>query len=81
MARKFAEIATVGEAAELGLRVFEGYSAHPEGAFVIDVAGFDWNCPQHITERHTLDDLRPSIQPLHDLIAERVVEFKTLKRN
>ncbi|HEX4874962.1 MAG TPA: pyridoxamine 5'-phosphate oxidase family protein, partial [Sphingorhabdus sp.] len=29
------------------------YSATPERAFVIDVVGFDWNCPQHITPRFT----------------------------
>ena len=25
--------------------------------FVIDVEGFDWNCPQHITPRYTADEL------------------------
>lgn len=25
------------------------YAARPERAFLIDVVGFDWNCPQHIT--------------------------------
>jgi len=65
-----ARVATVDEAEALGLKVADGYRAHPERAFVIDVAGFDWNCPQHITERYTLEDLRSSIQPLHDRIAE-----------
>lgn len=35
----------------------EGYSAAPEGAFVIDVVAFDWNCPQHITPRWTAQDI------------------------
>lgn len=25
--------------------------------FVIEVEGFDWNCPQHITPRYTADEL------------------------
>ncbi len=24
---------------------------------VIDVEAFDWNCPQHITPRYTLDEI------------------------
>lgn len=28
-----------------------GYRAAAERAFLIDVVGFDWNCPQHITPR------------------------------
>lgn len=35
----------------------EGYSAIPEGAFVINVVAFDWNCPQHITPRWTAQDI------------------------
>ena len=29
------------------------YRAHVERIVVIDVAAFDWNCPQHITRRYT----------------------------
>ncbi|QLC25738.1 pyridoxamine 5'-phosphate oxidase family protein [Parasphingopyxis algicola] len=29
------------------------YKAIPERAYLIDVIGFDWNCPQHITPRFT----------------------------
>ena len=28
-----------------------GYEAAPERALIINVVGFDWNCPQHITPR------------------------------
>lgn len=30
-----------------------GYRARIERVAYIDVAAFDWNCPQHITQRHT----------------------------
>jgi hypothetical protein len=40
------------------------YAAQPERAFLIDVIGFDWNCPQHITPRFTKDEIRRNNQPL-----------------
>jgi predicted pyridoxine 5'-phosphate oxidase superfamily flavin-nucleotide-binding protein len=30
-----------------------GYKARVERVVMIDVAAFDWNCPQHITQRYT----------------------------
>ena len=32
------------------------YRAHVERIVVIDVAAFDWNCPQHITRRYTEEE-------------------------
>jgi hypothetical protein len=32
------------------------YKADPQRFFVIDVVGYDWNCPQHITPRFTADE-------------------------
>ncbi|MEZ5710031.1 MAG: pyridoxamine 5'-phosphate oxidase family protein [Blastomonas sp.] len=34
-----------------------GYAATPEGAVIIDVVAFDWNCPQHITRRWTAEEI------------------------
>jgi hypothetical protein len=31
---------------------------------VIDVAGFDWNCPQHITQRFSAAQLEAAQAPL-----------------
>lgn len=36
------------------------YAAKPERAVVIAVAAFDWNCPQHLPERYTLEELEPA---------------------
>lgn len=36
----------------------ESYRARPERAVVISVAAFDWNCPQHIPQRYTLDEFQ-----------------------
>ena len=34
-----------------------GYRARVERIVLIDVSAFDWNCPQHITQRYTEQDL------------------------
>lgn len=39
------------------------YRARIERGVLIAVAGFDWNCPQHITPRHTLADMRAMAPP------------------
>jgi len=40
------------------------YRARPERAVVIAVEAFDWNCPQHIPQRFTLEELEPQLAPL-----------------
>lgn len=47
-----------------------GYRARIERAIVIDVEGFDWNCPQHITARYSEAELAPVIAPLQERIRE-----------
>ncbi|MBB6123708.1 hypothetical protein FHS92_001437 [Sphingobium subterraneum] len=58
------------------------YAAVPERAFVIDIVGFDWNCPQHITPRFTEADIARATQPLLQELARlraRVAELEELK--
>ena len=45
------------------------YAAEPERAFIIEIVGFDWNCPQHITPRFTEAEVKRGTQPLLDEIA------------
>jgi ferredoxin-NADP reductase/predicted pyridoxine 5'-phosphate oxidase superfamily flavin-nucleotide-binding protein len=54
----------------------DGYPAQVERGFIIEVVGFDWNCPQHITPRYSeaqIDDQLASLQDenrrLKDLLA------------
>jgi predicted pyridoxine 5'-phosphate oxidase superfamily flavin-nucleotide-binding protein len=46
------------------------YRARVERVALIDVAAFDWNCPQHITQRYTLAQVEAAAQPLRERIAE-----------
>jgi predicted pyridoxine 5'-phosphate oxidase superfamily flavin-nucleotide-binding protein len=56
------------------------YRAKVERAFVIDVEAFDWNCPQHITPRYTLEELEPAIGALKARIAELEAELARAKQ-
>ena len=47
-----------------------GYRARIERVALIDVVAFDWNCPQHITQRFTLDEVEAAARPLRERIAE-----------
>jgi predicted pyridoxine 5'-phosphate oxidase superfamily flavin-nucleotide-binding protein len=47
-----------------------GYAAHVERVAIVDVSAFDWNCPQHITPRYTVDEIEAAARPLHARIAE-----------
>lgn len=40
------------------------YAARLERAVVITVAAFDWNCPQHIPQRLTLEEFQEHLAPL-----------------
>jgi predicted pyridoxine 5'-phosphate oxidase superfamily flavin-nucleotide-binding protein len=41
-----------------------------ERVFFIDVVGFNWNCPQHITPRYTAAEVEKAVEPLKRRIAE-----------
>ena len=55
-----AQIST--DPADLASVAIEG--PEPERAFLIDVIGFDWNCPQHITRRFTEAEIAEATRPL-----------------
>jgi predicted pyridoxine 5'-phosphate oxidase superfamily flavin-nucleotide-binding protein len=41
-----------------------GYKAVVERSVLIHVAGFDWNCQQHITPRWTEEELAEALNPI-----------------
>lgn len=48
----------------------EGYGADIERGILIGLEGFEWNCPQHITERFTLADVETATEALRARIAD-----------
>jgi len=57
----------------------DGYKAMAERAYVIDVIGFDWNCPQHITQRFTEAEIAAAIQPLNAELNQLRAEVESLR--
>jgi len=55
------------------------YKARPERAVVITVAALDWNCPQHIPERYTLEELEPALSQLRSELHRLRAENAALK--
>lgn len=47
-----------------------GYRARPQRAMTIEVAGFDWNCPQHIPLRFDAEDVQSALDERDRRIAE-----------
>lgn len=57
-----------------------GYDAKIERAITFNVEAFDWNCPQHITPRYTVDEIGRMLAPLNDHFARLEAENASLKK-
>ena len=57
------------------------YEAKVERAAVIHVKGLEWNCPQHITQRYTMDEVKAMIRPLYEHIESLEGELAKCKEN
>jgi uncharacterized protein len=55
------------------------YRARVERVAVIDVEAFDWNCPQHITQRFTLAEVEAASAVLRERVAELEAEVASLR--
>ncbi|MCR8557047.1 pyridoxamine 5'-phosphate oxidase family protein [Mucilaginibacter sp. BJC16-A38] len=58
----------------------EGYKFKPERIIVLNVKAYDWNCPQHITERYTLEEIRDEFMAQHEYINKLRAEVAGLKK-
>ena len=50
-----------------------------ERSVLVDVEGFAWNCPQHITPRFTAEEVNRSIRPLRDELTALRAENSRLR--
>ena len=56
------------------------YRAKPERAVVISIEAFDWNCPQHIPQRMTLEELETQLAPVREELAALRAENRKLRQ-
>jgi len=56
------------------------YKAKIERAMTLHVEAFDWNCPQHITQRFTIGEIKRMIEPVYERIEELEEENARLKQ-
>ena len=52
------------------------YAGRVERVAVFDVEAFDWNCPQHITQRFTVEQVETLVEPLRQRIAQLEAELR-----
>ena len=55
------------------------YKFKPERMIVLNIEAYDWNCPQHITPRYTVEDITAAVSEQRDYIAMLEAEVKELK--
>ena len=55
------------------------YKGRIERIALIDVEGFDWNCPQHIPQRFTLEELEDQVAPIRETFHNLEKENQELK--
>lgn len=55
------------------------YKFKPERMMVLHIEAYDWNCPQHITPRYTVEDIEAAFAGQRDQITQLQAEVKALK--
>lgn len=56
------------------------YKFKPERTMILNIEAYDWNCPQHITPRYTVEDIEEAIGGQRNYIAKLEAEIKELKQ-
>ena len=75
-----ARIVGAADDPELVARLHDpAYKAKPERAVVIAVAALDWNCPQHLPQRYTLEELEPALAQLRGELQRLQAENAALR--
>lgn len=75
-----AEVVELKDDSELyRLLNLEDYKFRPERMMVFHIEAYDWNCPQHIIPRYTVEEIQQSFLPRQQYIKKLEEEIKVLK--
>ncbi len=55
------------------------YKFRPERMIVFHIEAYDWNCPQHIIPRYTVEEIKQAFSPQQEYITKLEEEIKELK--
>ncbi len=55
------------------------YKFRPERMMVLNIEAYDWNCPQHITPRYTVDEIELALEPQKEYIRKLETEIQWLR--
>jgi predicted pyridoxine 5'-phosphate oxidase superfamily flavin-nucleotide-binding protein len=58
----------------------DDYKFKPERMMVFHIEAYDWNCPQHITPRYTVEDIEEAFAGQREHIITLQAEIKELKQ-
>jgi predicted pyridoxine 5'-phosphate oxidase superfamily flavin-nucleotide-binding protein len=72
-----ARVFPVADRPDLVAAVAERGLPSPERVMLIDVLGFDWNCPKHITVRYTAAEVEELVSPLRKRIAQLEAQLRS----
>jgi predicted pyridoxine 5'-phosphate oxidase superfamily flavin-nucleotide-binding protein len=74
------EVKNLADNPELAAQIATpGYRGNAERAFVLHLDAFDWNCPQHITQRFDAPDVAQAVTTLQRRIETLEAENKALR--
>ena len=76
-----AEILEIDEQPELFAKLnLEDYKFRPERIIVLHVEAYERNCPQHITERYTIEEIQGEFMAQHEYINKLRAENAQLRK-
>jgi predicted pyridoxine 5'-phosphate oxidase superfamily flavin-nucleotide-binding protein len=58
----------------------KAYKFKPERMMILHIEAYDWNCPQHITPRYTIEEIDKAFAGQTAYIAKLEAELKALKQ-
>ena len=75
-----AEVVELKDNAELYQSLdLDNYKFRPERMMVFHIEAYDWNCPQHIIPRYTVEEINQAFSPQQEYITKLEEEIKELK--
>jgi predicted pyridoxine 5'-phosphate oxidase superfamily flavin-nucleotide-binding protein len=75
-----AEIIELGEDSHLyDLLSPQDYKFKPERMMIFHIKAYDWNCPQHITPKYSIEEIQELFEPQKQYIGRLENEIKELK--